>query len=213
MTSPFHPPYRTDEEIAEHKALRTAEAVARKLEGLPEPKVPPYQGKTPQALTKHRELEIELTTDPSWGTPKALRDLKLHAREATSTAKAHARQWDISTERGGPGGWNNLPLRVEKMIKVLRTRINPVLKIEEAEFDKEQKLRRKYDEIESAHLNQVQSIKRKNDQMRDGAGQYARSKIRQLERKELQDVLDSMATAVREWESELNAACKDAGLA
>lgn len=39
MTSPFHPPYRTEEEIAEHKALRTAEAVARKLEGLTEPKV------------------------------------------------------------------------------------------------------------------------------------------------------------------------------
>lgn len=213
MTSLFHPPYRTDEEIAEHKALRTAEAVVRKLEGLPEPKVPPYQGKTPLDHARHRELEIDITTDLGYGDPKAIRLMKHHASEAVSTAAAHARQWEMNTEHGGSGGINNLFKHVTKMIEGLRSRANPVLKVAEAEFDPSHILRGRYNQIESVHLDQVQSLKRVYDQMRDGAGKYARSKIRPLERKELQDVLNSMAKAVCKWDAELNAACKEAGLA
>lgn len=211
MTSPFPPPIRTAEEIAEHKAQRTASTVARKLQGIPEPKLPPYVGKTPQAHAKYRELEIDIKTDLGYGDPEAFRLMRHHAREATSTAEAQDRQWEMSTERGGVGGWNNLPKHATDMIKGLRSSIDPVLKVAEAEFDASHVLRKKYDEIESAHLEQVQNTQRKYDQMRDGAGKYARSKIRQQERIDLKETLSSRASSVRNWEAEVLDACRNAG--
>lgn len=211
MTSPFHSPIRTAAEIAEHKAQRIASTVARKLQGIPEPKLPPYVGKTPQAHAKYRELEIDIKTDVGYGDPEAVRLMRHHAREAASTAEAQDRQWEMSTERGGPGGWNNLPKQATKMIKGLRSRIDPVLKVAEAEFDPSHVLRRKYDEIEAVHLDRVQNIKRKYDQMRNGAGKYARSKIRQQERTEIQETLSSRASSVRNWEAEVLDACRNAG--
>lgn len=212
MTSPFHSPYRTFEEIAEHKAQRTATAVARKLQGMPEPKLPPYVGKTPQEHAKYRELEIDIKTDVGFGDPEAARLMRHHARQATLTAEAQETQWGLNTERGGSGGWNNLPKQATKMIKGLRSRIDPILKVAEAEFDASQVLREKYDEIESVHLDQVQNIKRKYDHMRDGAGKYARSKIRQHERIAIQETLTSRASSVRDWEAEVLDAHRCAGL-
>ena len=101
MTSPFHPPIRTVEEIAEHKAQRTASTVARKLQGIPEPKLPPYVGKPPQAHAKYRELEIDIKNDFGYGDPEAARLMRHHAREAASIAEAQDRQWEMSTERAG----------------------------------------------------------------------------------------------------------------
>lgn len=198
MTSPFHPPYRTDDEIAEHNAQRIAAAVARKLQGIPEPKLPPYLGKTSQELAKYRELEIDIKTDVVYGDPEAFRLMKHHAREAKSTAEAQACQWEMSAQRSGSRGWNNLTKQAAKMIRGLRSRIDPVLKVAEAEFDASHVLRRKYDEIEAAQLDRLQSIKQKYDQMRDGAGKYARSKIGQQERTEIQETLSSRATSVRD---------------
>jgi vacuolar-type H+-ATPase subunit H len=97
------------------------------------------------------------------------------------------------------------------MIKGLRSRIDPVLKVAEAEFDAGHVLRGKYDEIESAHLEQVQNIQRKYDQMRDGSGKYGRSKIRQQERNEIQKTLSSRASSVRDWEAEVLDAHRSAG--
>ena len=211
MTSLFHPPIRTAEEIAEHKAQRMAAVVARKLQGIPEPKLPPYLGKTPQEHAKYRELEIDIKTDLGYGDPEAFRLMKHHAREAASTAVAQAHQWEMSTVRGGVGGWNNLPKHATDMIKGLRSRIDPVLKVAEAEFDPSHVLRRKYDEIEAAHLDQVQKIQRKYDQMRDGAGNYARLKIRQQERNEIQKTLSSRASSVRDWEAAVLDAHRVAG--
>jgi hypothetical protein len=85
------------------------------------------------------------------------------------------------------------------MIEGLRDRIDPALKVAEAEFDPEGLLRRAYDEIEAAHLGRAEAIKIENDQLRRGAGSYKRTQIRQEEIKDLQDVLDSMAAALREW--------------
>jgi hypothetical protein len=211
MTSPFHPPIRSIEEIVEHNAQRFAAAVARKLQGIPEPKLPPYSGKTPQAHAKYRELEVDIKTDVGYGDTEAFRLMKHHAYEATSTAEAQDRQWEMSTKLGGVGGWNNLPKHAIDMIKGLRSRIDPVLKVAEAEFDATQVLRRKYDEIESTHLEQVKNIQRKYDQMRDGAGKYARSKIRQWERTEIQETLSSRASSVRDWEAEVLDAYRSAG--
>jgi hypothetical protein len=211
MTSPFHPPIRTAEEIAEHKAQRTASTVARKLQGIPESKLPAYVGKTSQAHAKYRELEIDIRTDVGYGDHKAVRLMKHHAREAASTAEAQAHQWEMSTVRGGAGGWNNLPKHATDMIKGLRSRIDPVLKVAEAEFDPGHVLRTKYDVIEAVHLDRVQNIKRKYDQMRNGSGKYARSKIRQQESTEIQETLSSRASSVRDWELELHHAYRSAG--
>lgn len=207
MTSPFHPPIRTAEEIAEHKAQRIAEAVARKLEGRPEPKMPSYQGSTPRSLAKHREMEIELTTDLGWGDPKAIVDMKHHAREARLTAESHACHWEMNTKRGGRGGWNNLSKHAIDMIAGLRSRIDPAIKVAEAEFDPDFILRDIYEAIESTHLDQVRGIKKKYDQMREGAGKYARSKIRKHEQADIQGVLNSSASAIRHWEAKLHGAC------
>lgn len=211
MTSPFRRPIRTVEEIAEHNAQRLAAAVARKLQDIPEPKLPPYYGKTTQAHAKYRELEIDIKTDVGYGDPEAVRLMRHHARQASSTAEAQYCQWEMSTERGGPGGWNNLPKQATKMIMGLRSRIDPVLKVAEAEFDAGHVLRGKYDEIESSNLEQVQNIQRKYDQMRNGAGKYARSKIRQQERNEIQKTLLSRASSVRGWEAEVLDAHRSAG--
>lgn len=211
MTSPFHPPIRTVEEIAEHNAQRMAAVVARKLQGIPEPKLPRYLGKTPQEHAKYRELEIDIKTDLGYGDPEAFRLMKHHAREARLTAEAQACQWEMSAQLSGSGGWNNLPKQAAKMIKGLRSRIDPVLKVAEAEFDASHVLRGQYDEIESAHLDQVQNIQRKYDQMRDGAGNYARLKIRQQEGNEIQKTLSSRASSVRDWEAAVLDAHRIAG--
>ena len=211
MTSLFRRPLRTKEEISTHEALRRAEAVARKLENIPEPSAPPYQGHTTASLARHYALVIEITTDLGWGCPKALRYMKHHAREATLTAESFASNWELNTTQGGVGGWNNLPLHTAKMIKGLRTRIYPALTVCDAEFDPKKILRKRHLEIETTHLLRLNAIKCKYERMRSLASSHTRKKIRELERNELQIILDSIAKEICEWEKELNQACKEVG--
>ena len=147
-----------------------------------------------------------------WGDPAAIKKMKHHAKEAVATIESNASWWDRNTEKGGPGGKNNLPKYASETIEGLRSRINPVLKVAEAEFDPDGVLRSSYDAIESEHLGQVEAIRRNYAPMRKMATPSARKKIRDLERKELHDVLDSMAAEVREWSSDLDDACKSVGL-
>jgi hypothetical protein len=194
MTSPFQRPIRTQEEIVAHESHRITEAVIRKLENIPEPSVPPYVGHTTASLARHYTTVIKIKNDLGWGSSKALNDMKHHARQATITAKGFADTWKFNTAKGGVGGWNNLSSHAAKMIKGLRTRVYPSLAVSDAEFDPQKLLRKRHFEIENAH-----------------ACSASRKKIREMERRELQIVLNSMAKAIGEWEMELLNASKDAG--
>lgn len=213
MTSQFHRPFRTVEEIDAHKTLRIVEAVIRKLENIPESSAPPYQGHTTASLARHYISVIEITTDLGWGCPKAIRYMKHHAREASITAESFASNWKMNTAQGGVGGWNNLPLHASNMIKSLRTRIYPALIVCDAEFDPKKILRKKHLEIENAHLLKINSIKNKYECMRSHASSHTRKKIRELERNELQLILDSIVNEICDWESDLIEACRQVGFA
>jgi hypothetical protein len=109
----------------------------------------------------------------------------------------------MNTEKGGPGGWNNLPKHTRLMIDSLRPRIDPVLYVAEAEFDQKRIIRSEYQQIESKYKNAVDEIELKNQKIRIGATSYTRSKIRQRERNEIQEVLDSMAVDIKNWQEDL----------
>jgi len=211
MNFPFHRPLRTEEEITEHKAHRVSEAVARILDGVSDPRMPYVQGHTDRSLIAHRELEIRTMTDHGWGDIKAILIMKHHAHEAVATAEAFASSWSFNTERGGPGGWNNLHIHVCRMIRTLRTRVDPALCVAEAEFDPEQILRRIYLEVEYSHLKKAETIKCKFDKLRSGATSHGRAKIRAQERRDFQCLLESMFNAVGTWENELINASRKAG--
>ena len=211
MISPFRSPNHSPEESAEHKALRTAEAVARKLEGLPDPKPPPYVGKTSSALARHRIEEIDMTTDLGWGDPKAERLMKHHAREAVSTAANWARNWMHNTDKGGPGGVNNLPKYARTLIDGLKSRLAPALHVAEAEFDPDHHLRQKLTEITSDHLRQIDVIEEKYQPRHAAANSYGRKKLRDAQRVELGDVLTSHAESIEEWEKELLEGSREVG--
>jgi hypothetical protein len=195
----FKRPVRTSEEIQEHKAVKLAELVARKLEGLGEPSVPPYTGVTYSDLARHREFEIKLKTDLGWGDPSADRLMRHHANEAVGTLQAYAEAWQPNTKKGGVGGWNNLPKHTRSMIDSLRARIDPVLYVAEAEFDPEHIARIEYSHIETRYKNKIAAIEQRNKALRIGASKYTRSNIRQAERAEIQEVLDSMARDLSQW--------------
>ena len=199
----FKRPIRTPEEIQAHKDLKLAEWVARKLEGLSEPTVPVYTGLTDADHARHRELEITIRTDLGWRDPLADRLMRHHAQEAVRTIQGYARMWGMNTEKGGPGGWNNLPKHTRLMIDSLRPRIDPVLYVAEAEFDPELIARGEYQQIESKYENLIVAIEQRNQSLRSGASKYKRSKIRQVERAEIQEALDSMARDLGQWRDEL----------
>jgi hypothetical protein len=199
----FKRPTRTPEEIQEHKDLKLAEWVARKLEGLSEPTVPAYTGLTDADQARHRELEITIITDLGWRDPLADKLMRHHAREAVRTIQGYARAWEMNTEKGGPGGWNNLPKHTHMMIDSLRSRVDPVLYVAEAEFDHKRIIRSEYQKIESKYKNAVDAIELKNQKIRVFATSYTRSKIRQRERNEIQEVLDSMAVDIKNWQEDL----------
>ena len=199
----FQRPIRTPEEIQEHKDMKLAEWVARKLEGLCDPTVPAYTGLTDADLARHRELVIAIRTDLGWHDPLADRLMRHHAQEAVRTIQGYARAWEMNTEKGGPGGWNNLPKHTRLMIDSLRPRIDPVLYVAEAEFDQKRIIRSEYQQIESKYKNAVDEIELKNQKIRVGATSYTRSKIRQRERNEIQEVLDSMAVDIKNWQEDL----------
>lgn len=207
----FSRPDRTASEITDHYALRCAENVARKLEGTPEPRVPAYTGHTSADLARHRELEIDITTDLGWGDPEAIRLMKHHAQEAARTAEAYASDWGLITFKGGVGGCNNLPKRAFEMIDSLRARVYPATYVASAEFDPSRMLQAKYRELELKHQDLVRVIELKNKELRSRASQYARARIRKNEREELQDVLDSLAENVRSWQVQLKKASKEVG--
>lgn len=199
----FNRPVRTIEEIREHKALKLAEWVARKLQGHTEPTVPAYTGLTDADLARHRELEITIRTDLGWRDPLADKLMRHHAREAVRTIQGYARAWKINTEKGGPGGWNNLPKHAHMMIDSLRSRVDPVIHVAESEFDQRQIIRFEYQRIESKYKSAVDAIELKNQKIRIGATSCMRSTIRQRERKEIQELLDSMATDIKNWQEDL----------
>lgn len=211
MTSPFQRPVRTQEEIVAHESHRLTEAVIRKLENIPEPSVPPYVGHTTASLARHYTTVIKIKNDLGWGSSKALNDMKHHARQATITAKGFADTWKFNTAKGGVGGWNNLSSHAAKMIKGLRTRVYPSLAVSDAEFDPQKLLRKRHFEIENSHLTKVIAISSTYKRLRTHACSASRKKIREMERRELQIVLNSMAKAIGEWEMELLNASKDAG--
>jgi hypothetical protein len=195
----FKRPIRTIEEIQEHKAIKLAELVALKLEGLSEPIVPPYVGKTHSDHARHREYEIKLKTDVGWGDPAADRLMRHHANEAVRTFEGYVQAWKMNTEKGGVGGWNKLPIRARSMIDSLIPRIYPVLYVAEAEFDPKHIARIEYSRIESRYKNWIDAIEQRNNALRTGASKHKRSKIRQAERAEIQEVLDSMARDLGQW--------------
>ena len=199
----FKRPIRTPEEIQAHKDLKLAKWVARKLEGLSEPTVPAYTGLTDADHARHRELEITIRTDLGWRDPLADRLMRHHAQEAVRTIQGYARMWGMNTEKGGPGGWNNLPKHTRLMIDSLRPRIDPVLYVAEAEFDPELIARGEYQQIESKYKNLIVAIEQRNQSLRSGASKYKRSKIRQVERAEIQVVLDSMSIDLGQWKDDL----------
>lgn len=199
----FKRPVRTIEQIQEHQAIKLAELVARKLEGLSEPSVPSFTGVTYSDHARHREFEIKLKTDLGWGDPLAERLMRHHANEAARTMKAYAEAWQLNTAKGGVGGWNNLPKQTRSMIGSLRARIDPVLYVAEAEFDPKHIARSEYQKIESKYKNLVDAVEQKNQALRMGASKHIRSKIRQAERAEIQEVLDSMARDLGQWRDEL----------
>lgn len=199
----FKRPIRTIEEIQEHKAIKLAELVALKLEGLSEPIVPPYEGTTHSDHARHREYEIKLKTDVGWGDPAADRLMRHHANEAVRTFEGYAQAWKMNTEKGGVGGWNKLPIRARSMIDSLVTRIDPALYVAEAEFDPKHIARNEYSQIESRYKNSIDAIEQRNEALRTGANKHKRLKIRQAERAEIQEVLDSMARDLGQWRDEL----------
>ena len=211
MKLPFRRPLHSAEEVAEHKALRLAEDVARKLEGLPEPRSPKLNDTTNKGIADNRIQEIDLTTDLGWGDPKAIWLSNHHVHNAVAAIDSHADNWSINTMRGGPGGWNNLTEPAAKMIKGLRTRIDPAIHVANAEFDPQGELGRMYDHIEALHLDKIDSIRKRGDEIRKGASKAARSKIRQGEIKELQGVIDSMASATHTWAINFSEARKEVG--
>jgi hypothetical protein len=89
------------------------------------------------------------------------------------------------------------------MIDSLRSRVDPVLYVAEAEFDPRQVIRSEYQQIESKYKNAVDTIELKNQKTRIGATSYTRSKIRQRERNEIQELLDSMAVDIKNWQEDL----------
>lgn len=212
MTSPFKRPSRTPKEVQDRKERLLAEGVARKLEGVTLPPTAPYMGNTAKAYAKHLVKEIHSKTELGWGEPEAIRLLKHHAKKAADVIEAGRWQWDLSTARGGPGGWNNLPLRAETQITNLRTWITPTLEIAEPEFDPSKALRARYDDLEAKHVDQARAVANKYSRLRGAANSHIRKKLRDAEREELQEVLDGMATAVRLWEKDLHAALAEVGL-
>ena len=89
------------------------------------------------------------------------------------------------------------------MIDSLRSRVDPVLYVAEAEFDHKRIIRSEYQKIESKYKNAVDAIELKNQKIRVFATSYTRSKIRQRERNEIQEVLDSMAVDIKNWQEDL----------
>lgn len=211
MTSPFCRPIRSVEEVAMHKEQRLLEEVVRKLEGMPEPQAPKLINTSNKRIADNRIQEIDLTTDVGWGDTKAIRLSQHHVRNAVSAINTYAYNWSFNTLRGGPGGWSNLGEAAAKMIKSLRTRIDPANHVAKAEFDPEGALGRSYDQIEASHLDKIESIKKQCDQMREASKRGSRSIIRQLEIKELQSVINSMACSTEKWEISFNQACKEVG--
>ena len=199
----FKRPVRTIEEIQEHKAIKLAELVARKLEGLNEPNIPFFTGVTSSDLARHREFAIKLRTDLGWGDPQADWLMRHHANEAVVTIQGCAQAWQMNTEKGGVGGWNNLPKKIRELINSLHERIDPVLYVAEAEFDPKHIARSEYQKIESRYMNSVDAIEQRNKALRTGASKHKRSKIRQAERAEIQQVLDSMVRDLGQWRDEL----------
>ena len=211
MTSPFRRPDRSAEEVAVHKEQRLVEKVVRKLEGMPEPRPLKLTDTSNKGIANYRIQEVVLTTDLGWGDPNAIRLSEHHVRNAVTVIDSHAHNWRSNTIRGGPGGWNDLAEPAAKMIKALRTRIDPAIHVAKAEFDPEGDLGRNYDHIEASHLDKIASIKKRCDHMREGASKGAKSRIRQGEIKELQGVIDSMASATRNWANNFNEACREVG--
>lgn len=199
----FNRPVRTIQEIQEHKALKLAELVARKLQGQCEPRLPPYTGKTYSDHARYREFEINLKTDLGWSDPLADKLMRHHANEAVRTIQGYARAWVMNTEKGGVGGWNNLPKHSRLMIDSLRSRIDPVLYVMEAELDPKHIARAEYQLIESKYKSLVDAIEERGKLLRVGASKHNRSKIRQVERAEIQEILDSMAKDLGHWRDEL----------
>jgi hypothetical protein len=207
----FSRPVRTPSEILGHNELRCAQNVARKLEGTPKPRVPTFNGRTSADLARHRELEIDITTDLGWGDADAIRLMNHHAQEAARTAEAYSRDWCLITFKGGVGGCNNLTKRAFQMIDSLRARVDPANYVASAEFDPRRVLQAKYFQSELKHQDLVRAVELKNKELRKQASQYVRARIRKNEREELQCVLDSFASDVRTWQVQLNKASKEVG--
>jgi hypothetical protein len=199
----FKRPNRSDEEIIEHKAIKLAADVARKLEGISELKIPKYFGSTYFDHARHRELEINIRTDLGWGDPLAFSLMRHHANEAVISLKSFAENWTINTQKGGPGGWNNLAKRVNLFIDSLRSRIDPALYVAEAEFDPHRIFRSEYEKIEKLFISEVSLIAAKNNNHRLGASKYRRSKIRDAERAELQKTINNLLESVSIWKQTL----------
>lgn len=211
MTPPFARPARSPQEVAEHNDQRLAQAVARRLEGIPDAKSSPFPGGSSKALGKHRIQEIKKLTDVGWGSYEAISRMKDHANEAVSTIAGIARAWNLNTQKGGVGGWNNLTAQACKSIGNLRSRVDPTIFVAKAEFDPQGVLGSDYAAIEAKYLGQVAKIQACNAPLRKHATSAARSRLRQQEIGELQDVLDSFAEDVRLWRDAVHAASKEVG--
>lgn len=212
MTTPFRRPNRSAEEIAVHKEKRLVEKVVRNLEGMPEPQAPKIIDNSNKGIADNRIREINLTTDVGWGDSNAVRLSQHHVRNAVSVINSYAYNWSFNTMRGGPGGWNDLGEAVTRMIKSLNTRIDPATHVAKAEFDPTGELARRYEHIEASHLDKIGYIKRQFDKLLDAARKESRSRIRQIEIKELQVVIDSMAYPNEKWANDFSEDCHEMGL-
>lgn len=211
MSSPFCTSPHSPEDICEHRAKRLEEEIKRKLNGISCPQIPKLTGNSIAEISSYRIQEINLMTDIGWGDPQSINFATHHIRNAISIAEAFAQSWRFNTLRGGPGGWNDLAKSSSKMILDLRARIDPALHVAKIEFDPTGYLGRYYDELEVSHLDQIASINLHYGKMRLGAKKASRSRIRDQEILALQRVLDSLVSAIRQWENNFKLAFCEVG--
>lgn len=190
----------TDEQRSAISAAKRKNRMARILAHEPEPEPPPYTGRSHESHGAYRIAEIERIYDPAWPDQgSALMLGAHHAREAAYVMGAYARRWLWSC---GPGGFRNRPLAVIRMIDSMVPRINPALHAAEREFDAQGLMRLRYEAMETKARSEVADIAAKSKEMREGAGRGAKIRIRKQEFQALQVVLNELAAALQQWQSD-----------
>jgi hypothetical protein len=190
----------TDAQRSAINAAKRKNLMARTLAHEPEPEPPPYIGRSYKEHGDFRVAELDRNYDPAWPDQRDVVQLGAHhAREAANSTAGCARGWLWNC---APGGYRNRPAAVSRMLDALVPRIHPALHAAEKEFDPQGLLRSRYEAIESEVRSEIADIAAKFKEMREGASKAAKTKIRKQEIQELQVVLDGLAAALQQWQSD-----------